>query len=52
MYPQGEDETAMDESSRKELVDQIMNDPQVLASLQERLHRYIGHPSDYVDVSW
>ncbi|KAF2360480.1 Nucleosome assembly protein (NAP) [Trinorchestia longiramus] len=44
-----EEEGAMDESSRKELVDQLMKDPQVLASLQERLHRYIGHPSDYID---
>ena len=43
---QGEDE----EPSRKELVDQLMKDPQVLASLQDRLHKYLGNPSGYVEV--
>lgn len=37
------------EEERKELVDQIMKDPQVLASLQQKLHKMIGHPSGYIE---
>lgn len=46
---EADEEIDVDECNRKELVDQLMKDPQVLASLQERLHRYLGHPSGYVD---
>uniref|UniRef100_A0A0P4WGJ0 Nucleosome assembly protein 1-like 4 n=1 Tax=Scylla olivacea TaxID=85551 RepID=A0A0P4WGJ0_SCYOL len=33
---------------RKELVDKLMKDPQVLAALQTKLRRYLGTPSGYI----
>lgn len=36
---------------RKELVDKLMKDPQVLAALQTKLRRFLGTPSGYISVS-
>lgn len=37
---------------RKELVDKLMKDPQVLAALQTKLRRYLGTPSGYISVRY
>lgn len=37
---------------RKELVDKLMKDPQVLAALQTKLRRFLGTHSGYISVSW
>lgn len=37
---------------RKELVDKLMKDPQVLAALQTKLRRFLGTPSGYISVGW
>ncbi|KAG7162464.1 nucleosome assembly protein 1-like 1 isoform X2 [Homarus americanus] len=48
-----EDEVEVDEDEegggeRKELVDKLMKDPQVLAALQTKLRRFLGTPSGYI----
>ncbi|KAK4306081.1 hypothetical protein Pmani_022076 [Petrolisthes manimaculis] len=37
-----------EEGERKELVDKLMKDPQVLAALQTKLRRFLGTPSGYI----
>lgn len=37
---------------RKELVDKLMKDPQVLAALQTKLRRFLGTPSGYIGVRY
>lgn len=36
---------------RREFVDKLMKDPQVLAALQTKLRRFLGTPSSYISVS-
>ena len=40
-----------DGDQRKELVEKLMKDPQVLAALQTKLRRFLGSPSGYISVS-
>ena len=46
-----DEEMAEDGGERKELVDKLMKDPQVLAALQTKLRRFLGTPSSYISVS-
>jgi len=48
MAEEGDDDQAVDADTSKELVSKLMKDPQVLASLQDRLQKYLGHPSGYI----
>ena len=52
---EGSEEEVMEEEEegdqRKQLVDKLMKDPQVLAALQTKLRRFLGSPSGYISVS-
>ncbi|KAL7647993.1 UNVERIFIED_CONTAM: hypothetical protein RMT77_001609 [Armadillidium vulgare] len=44
-----EDDVVEEGEDRKELVDKLMKDPQVLAALQTKLRRFLGTPSNYIN---
>lgn len=44
-----EEEEIGEEEEKSDIVKKLMKDPSVLAHLQDKLHKMLGHPSGYID---
>jgi len=44
-----DEEEEIGDEEKSEMVSKLMKDPSVLAHIQDRLHKMLGHPSGYID---